>query len=584
MTRQSRDIGSAPSAFSRRIFLAMSATGAISALATACGSSSAPSATPVSTVASAITGTGAPGAPTVARSPTVSSAAGAVKTGGELIIAHTPFDSMSPVLSLNDAAHWVHSQIYDSLIVTNTKRQTGAGLAESWKANSDTEYQFTLRRGVQWHDDNEIFPKGKSRAVTAQDVKFTYDLLLDPKTASPKSSFLTSVAAVTVVDDQTLTITTKTADAFFLGQGGITGVPILPHEAFEKYGKDGIGDKAVGSGPFKLQEYVPSERIVLARNDGYWIKPNLDRVTFRIIPDPNVRLASLRSKETDVLPILPPKEIAGFKSDSQYTTFGSFGLPGVGTGSLWYFILNTEAAPFNDSHVRQAVAVAPDWNSLAADSYGVTATRVYGVVGEGMVGYNGDALKKYWEGGPEKAKAILEQAGWAVGSDGIREKDGQKLKATVLAGNSAPERAKAAVILQAVLKPIGFDLQVQTVETSVVLQNGRSGNFQMSSTGGGSSDNGLLFLLHSSGIGSSNQSRYKNPEVDKLLDQAKATLDSAKRAPLWSMAEDLAMADYPLLPFCRTFDIGAAKATVHDYPGAFFSLGLVRDDNNVWKG
>lgn len=545
---------------------------AVLALVAGCSSNASP--TPSASGAQSPAASGASQAP----------ATPAAKVGGTLTIAQAPIDGLNPLTSQSDPTNYVQSQIYSSLVAVDQNSKAIPDLAETWSQTSPTEWVFKLRHGAMWQDDNEVFAKGQSREVTADDVKFAYDTYLDATVASQRASFLASVASTTAVDKYTVKITLKAPDAFLFIQTGIPGVPIFPREAYEKYGMDGLNTHAVGSGPFKLKEYVADDHATLVRNDLYWIKPNLDSVIFRFIPDANVRLAAIQNGEVDVAWLISRKDYGTF-SDPKFQLFYTYGSPtgSSASASLFMFYFNTKKDPFTDVNVRKALTLATDRAAITSQTWGDNGVATYGIAGPGMVGYDASVKDKYGTTDVAAANKLLDDAGWTLGSDGVRTKNGQRLEVTVTMTMTFPEYQTATLILADQLKAIGAALKIDAAAGSVQIPKIRKGDFQMCIINASGGVKGLNQALNSANIGASNFAQVNDPQIDTLLNQALGEVDDTKRGALFAQVQDLALAQYPVIPLARVYDKGVALSTVHDYPAAQFSLGLVNAENNAWK-
>lgn len=502
-----------------------------------------------------------------------SSGGGTPKAGGTLTIAITSIQNLDPLMTNSDFDYAVLSQIFNSLVRTGKDGQPIPDLATSWENPDDTTWVFHLRKGVYWHDGNQVFARGKSREVTAQDVKYTLERVLDPKTKSPFAGALASIDSIQAVDKYTVKIKTKAPDPFLLDAIRLAGIAIVPKEAIEKLG-DSFAKNPVGSGPFKFVEFVPDDHVTLVRNDKYWKKPYLDKVIFRVIPDAAVATISLESGDVDVSLSLPPEEIGRLRKSKDITLYRSI--------QGWYRGLgfNLKKEPFDDLRVRKAIAMAIDIDSAVDNVFGKNAERAYGQVGPGIVGYD-PSLKSLWKYDPAGAKKLLAEAGFRPGPDGIMEKNGQKLSFDIKTMNE-PGRVKIVTILATQLKAVGIDAKVVTQETGTWVSDLQSGNTTVFMDFAYSGPTGLHALFHSSNIGNSNTHFYANKEVDALLDKGSKTVNVKAREQIWKKAQRMIMEDVPVIPLYFEFGYTATKANVKDFIPQQWNLNLVSAENNVW--
>jgi len=286
------------------------------------------------------------------------------------------------------------------------------GLATSWTQSPDgLVYTFKLREGVRFHDGSPF---------DAEAVKFNVERIWDKN--APHYDVRSSISlyryrfveTIDVLDPLTVRFTMNQPFQPFLrvlaeGSYG-TGCFMSPTN-FEKYGNDGIADHPVGTGPFKFVERVHGERIVLERNEDYWgPKPNVDRVIFRILPDPATRVAALSAGEVDIIAV-PPDAIAPLKKQGFDVKMNS-NIPAV-----WYFEVNARNKFMQDQRVRHAVAKAIDREGMCKNLLQDTADPAYGLQSPGNFAY--DPTFKDFSYDPEGAKRLLAEAGYPDGIDGV---------------------------------------------------------------------------------------------------------------------------------------------------------------------
>jgi peptide/nickel transport system substrate-binding protein len=415
-----------------------------------------------------------------------------------------------------------------------------------------------LKRDVKWAD---------GKPLTADDVKFTYDVVMSPKTTLSKST-LRNIATFTVKDPYT--IEWKMAEVFpayltlFSYPSGIIPKHHLEAVPLEDLGKHEFSRKPFGTGPFRVTEWQAASHITLEANPSYWKgKPKLDKVIFRITPDKNTAIAQLRANETDVVLDLAESDspeiekvagwrilsVAGLTSDRLFLNLGE---PGVADGSKPHPVLS-------DKKVRQALELGINKQELV-DVVLFGKTKV--ASSEYPVGWAAPniAPSKYDQ---EAAKRLLDEAGWKAGADGIREKAGRKLSVTVSGVTGNKLRDDVAALIQAGWKKIGVDMQIKNVAAATLVgewaANGivQRGNFDIAFYGTSPSidPRSVSVRFHSDQIprdepgkmGGSNNMRYKNPEVDKLAEEADRTLDQEKRKANYIKIMNIAAEDLPII-------------------------------------
>ena len=496
------------------------------------------------------------------------------RPGGTLRIADMSVTTLDPIMTANDPDYAVISQIFNSLVRTGKDGQPIPDLAVSWENPDDRTWVFHLRKGVTWHDGNRIFPEGKSREVTAEDVRYTYELIMKPETKSPFAGALASIASIEVPDRYTLVIKTKDPDPFLLDAIRLAGIGIVPKEAYEKLGPANFARSPIGSGPFEFVEWVPDDHVTLRRNEDYWKKPYLDGVEFRIIPDLTVAVLALEAGDVDAVLSVPPEDVGRLKRDSRFKVYRS---------PIGYYRglgFNVKRAPFDDVRVRKALAMAVDIDAAVANVFGDNAMRAYGQVGPTLVGYD-PTLKELWPYDPQGAAKLLEQAGWRRGTDGFWVKDGKRLEVEVKTLNE-PGRVRVVTILVTEWRKFGVDARINVQETATWVSDLQQGNTGVFTDFAYSGPTGLHALFHSANIGVSNVHFYANPKVDQLLDQGSRIIDPKKREVVWKQAQRLIMEDVPVIPLYFEFGHSATSAAVQGFIPQRWNLNLVSEESNVW--
>ncbi|MEJ1160172.1 ABC transporter substrate-binding protein [Prosthecomicrobium sp. N25] len=395
----------------------------------------------------------------------------------------------------------VNRTIYEGLTAIDKDLKVGPGLAESWTVAPDGKgYTFKIRSGATFHN---------GAPVEAADVAASLKRVMAKEIASPLASRLAAVESVTATGD-TVELKLKEPAAPLLTS--LATIAIVPR-SFEA-DKDGLQKQPVGTGPFKFKEWQPNGFIALSKHDGYWQKglPKLDGVKFNIVPESATRQVGVASGQYAMLPNIDAATALQLK-----------GKPGVKlaeTLELAYTLvgLNTSKPPFDNPKVREAVNYAVNRDEIvAAAQFGA------GVPG----GPLSPALKSWaldvgafpcYKHDPAKAQALLKEAGVATPV---------ALTMTVLPRQDIKDIAQ---VVQAQLNKAGFKVELKTPELGAFIQDWRNSNFDLfASTNAGSPDPDDYFYRTFRTGGSTNVFKYSNPEVDALLDRARASLDPAAR-------------------------------------------------------
>jgi len=437
----------------------------------------------------------------------------------------------------SDGDYYVLDQVYEPLVNTEGPYIIPR-LAKSWDNPNSRTWVFHLRENMFWQDGNEVFAEGEGEQVTAQDVKYTYDFLLDPKNnARMQTRLAPIIESVEVVDDFTVKFITKEPYAFLLND--LNSVAIVSQKVYETLGPERFADYPIGCGPFEFVEYRSGDRVELRANEDFFIKPNLAKVVFYVVPDKMTALMALEAGDIDIALQIPAGEVA------RVLEGGKIRVVRNSYGWYRYAAFNLDYPLFKDWRVRMAISMAVDLDSAVTTIFPTErlAERAYGPVPRGIPGFT-EGWKGLWCFDPERAKALLAEAGWEdTDGDGILDKEGKPFSFTIQPPHE-PHREKLAVLISTYLKKIGIEANVQVKDWAAHLEDVRTGNVEMFLMGGGSTPNGLIYLFHSvSTAGTAHDTHYVNPYLEEILDEAKATVDLEKRKELWAKAASLVVLD-----------------------------------------
>lgn len=407
----------------------------------------------------------------------------------------------------------IQNNIFDKLVFRNpVDWQTTPALAESWKIINDTTWEFKLRKGVKFHNG---YP------FTAADVKFSYDLVRNPDYKSPNSGYISWIKEVEIIDDYTIRITTDGPYPLVLDR--LAYFIIISEKWFKEHDETYIAENPMGTGPYVFKEWKKGEKVVLEANLNYWgKKPSIKNVTFKIVPEIAVQVADLISGKTHIVTDLPPdqKEIIDAS--------GVAHVEGVPYDRMFFYQFDGSAraakGPFEDPRVRRAVWHAVDMDAIIEKMrMGMGERSCTGVV---SMFFGFDSNIKCYEYNPEKAKKLLAEAGYPNGFECQISAyyDRQELEA--FAGYLAKVGIKA-------------NLNWYGDNRSVLTRKRRAGKvqdigqFHWGTTGVWDADAVLYAWFHSS---STNTYNF-DTQMDQWLDEARKTLDEAKRKDLYSKVQ-----------------------------------------------
>ena len=448
-----------------------------------------------------------------------------------------------PNITSDSSSHEIGGLIYSNLVRTNKDLEVEGELAERWDVSKDElTITFYLRKGVKWHDGEE---------VTAEDVDFTYRYMIDPKTPTAYAESFRQVRKAEVVDRYTYRVTYDKPYAPGLLSWGIW---ILPRHILEPAWKAGVdlrttqqNRRPVGSGAYRFVEWKTGEKVVLESNHDYFEgRPYINRVVYRIIPDPSTIFLELKAKDIDMAGLTPIQ----FRRQTEYPAFQkAFHRYQYLANAYTYLGFNLRDPRFQDKRVRQAIAHAIDKQEIIDGVLLGLGRQAVGPYKPGTWWYKADV--KTFPFDPERAKALLAEVGWKPGSDGILEKDGKPFSFTIRTNQGNLVRQQTAEIIQRRLKAIGIDVKIHVVEWAAFLNTFiRKRDFEAIILGWGlGTDPDQYEIWHSSKTGSEelNHISYKNPKVDDLLEAGRRTFDQAKRKAIYGELQEIMAEDQPVV-------------------------------------
>lgn len=474
-----------------------------------------------------------------------------IQQGGNVSFAVTgDIATMMPILiTTSDTAWAVTGLMFETLVVPDPDTlQPAPRLAESWEVSADNlTYTFTLQPDVVWHDGEPF---------TADDVKFTFDTTANQESGALVASTLSNrVASVEVVDPQTVAITLNDVNAPFLL--GDASVPILPVHLLGDVEPADLRthpfvDDPVGTGPFMFEERRVGEYVHLVKNPNYYQgAPAIDEVVIRIGRDNTAVYQQLKTGEIDALAITP-----AFYEDAQEQSHLNLVLvPGFGFQYLGFNLDESKGSPIlQDVKVRQALCFAINRDGIVENIENGLSEAAIGLYPSISWAHQPDQIELKYEYDPERAAELLEEAGWVMGSDGIREKDGQRL-AVVMRSLSGSTRFEGfTAVIQDNWKDIGVELSIELEEFQAFITRLTSTHeYEIFILGTGASfdpDQTSLWASDQYPAGG-NYVAYSNPRVDELLEQGVQTLDVDERTAIYVEMQNLVLADMPA--FITTF-------------------------------
>lgn len=444
--------------------------------------------------------------------------------GGTLVhVLNGEPDSLDPHQTVRQDAWSIMRFVHSSLVLQDPEGNYVPYLAESWEMSEDgLTWTFHLKEGVTFHDGTPL---------TAQDVAWTYTRAKDPANPGAAGAALAAVESFEATDDSTVVmhlpqpffpLLTSLSDPAFFG--------ILSQDAVE--GSEEYGRAPVGSGPYMFKEWVTGEKIVLERNPDFDWGPEyahagpgyLDEIEFRVIPETATQVVSMEAGEVHVSAV-SPNDVEIIQQTGLFTLYDVFQ---PGTGPFLQF--NTTRPPLDDARVRQALSMAIDRDVVVKVATKGQAVPQYGPLSPATIGYWPGVEYVAHRFNLEKARALMEEAGYTANASGMLEKDGQPLTFTLKTMAGEETWLRVAEILQEQFRALGVEVQLEQQEAGALVGDEISGNYELGMMQVGWSDADILYqLFHSSMVGAMNMTQVSDPELDELLTRTRTTLDPEER-------------------------------------------------------
>lgn len=445
-------------------------------------------------------------------------AAAAPRYGGVLRAGmQTDPIGLDPHTTNSTATRNMLENVYDTLVAFAADGRIVPSLAARWSVSADgLVYTFALRSGVTFHDGAPLL---------AADVAYSLNRLKDPAVASPRSEDFAAIAAVLAQDPLTVQVRLRAPFGPLLSKLAFSMNAIVPAHLARKTGE--LQRVAVGTGPFRLVDYQPQTRLLLARHPGYWGRdaagrplPYLDGIEFRFFPDPNARTLALRTGLVDFIEYVPAADVALLQRQPALHVVG-----GVGT-NFRSLVLNTKVAPLTDPRVRQALA-------YAIDREAVVAMALFGVGGVPASGASVPPSSQFALRQPPprrdvaRARALLAAAGLPKG-----------FTITLLCTSTYDFLRTPAEVIVANLAEIGVRVQLRVLDWSLFLPQVLEHRFALAlwgESGLADADDFLYEPLHSRG--GQNVGSFADRELDALLEAGRRSPDPAERMRIYEAAQ-----------------------------------------------
>jgi peptide/nickel transport system substrate-binding protein len=504
--------------------------------------------------------------------------------GGTVTIAETSdIRTLNALLAYDHPARYVTNLVFEQLVsVSPIDGKPVPQLADFWEISSDNLiYTFHLNQDARWHDGTD---------VTAEDVEFSFEAAMSGKLDRvPYSGVVEVLADYRVVDADTFEMTASEPFVTFLYEAPGT-VPIMPKHIWEAVPYEGWGtdsgsdgsdpSRVVGTGPFTFQQREQNTSVTLARNDAYYKgPPAIDGFVMQVMAATD-RPDKLKSGDVDIVEGIDAEQIL------EEINAGSLAFETFPTARMQYYAYNLERPMFEDPRVRQALFIALDRESLVADVFGPSGGHVaIGTQPPISPAYAPDRVADPFAYDPDRARALLEEAGWAdTNGDGTVDKNGDEFSFEILSNAEAPQINNLLDEIRRQWEEIGVDASSRVISFNDVLPRTQAGDFDVFIQflrWGPSGSQGLLF--HGEPKGGFNVMGYKSDDYDELDDrQAREFNDEVRTEQLIQLSE-ISWNDAPV-GILRFLEVPIAYSPrLHnfhpsDYGGTYWSIPFVWEE------
>jgi peptide/nickel transport system substrate-binding protein len=467
-------------------------------------------------------------------------------------------DNISPQHTVLAASWWVFSKMVSTLVAFDHNLEPVPYLAESWEVAEDgLTWTFHLRRDVKFHDGTPF---------NAEAAAWSLNRFIAEAGAAWQ---LRPVKEVVAVDEYTIEVRTQDIFPALLARLASHYTGFISPTAFEKY-KEGWGIRhMVGSGPFKLYEFIPGDRVVLVRNEEYTWGPafaknrgpaHLETLVFKVIPEDVTRIMELEVGKGTMTWEVPTVDIARLTAAPHMQVI---------TAPEWAvdFIMFNLADPlFEDVRVRRAIAHAIDVDPILEFILEGFADRAYGPVGPAMTEYyeGVEELAPYYKHNIEKAKRLLAEVGWVPGPDGIlvHEETGERFRVEMWLATAPEEHIRAMEVVKEQLRGVGIEIELVTMELGTFWPKIQAHEHRVAYEDIHWSEGAFMAYLIYHRDGFPFRGVGADPRLVELVEALEVTLDTQQRFELLREVERLSAEVMPIIPLWHEHGSWAATADV----------------------
>ncbi|MCA1742785.1 MAG: peptide-binding protein [Desulfovibrionales bacterium] len=459
--------------------------------------------------------------------------------GGRIIMGSTGEPSnLIPPLATDSSSGDINNHLYVAPLRYNKDVELVKWAAKELEIREDGKIIYIkLKPGIKWFDGQEL---------TADDVLFTYEMMIDPQTPTAYAQDYLAIEEFRVIDRYSFEVV---YDQPFARSLVTWALPILPRHVLE--GEDYLNTRysrePVGAGAYRLHRWDAGRQLILRANEDYFEgRPNIDEIVYRIVPDLATTFLELQAGNLDMMSLTPQQYL--FQTVDEYwdDNFQKFSYLSSGYTYLGY---NLEHPFFSDIRVRQALAHAVDKEEIVKGVLLGQGVAAIGPYKPGTWVYN-DKIDDY-PYDPELAQRILTEQGWEMNRQGILEKDGVPFEFTILTNQGNDLRIRTATILQYRLAQVGIKVHIRTVEWATFIKEFvNKGRFDAVLLAWNTpQDPDMYNVWHSSQTVENglNFIGYRNDRVDELLEKGRRSFDRDERKKAYDEIQEILHDEQPYL-------------------------------------
>ncbi len=494
----------------------------------------------------------------------------AANKGGSIIVGEpSDISTVNPILLFDSTTLNIAGTMFETLVgISPVDGRPVPGLADSWEIAPDgLTYIFHINQAAKWHDGVDI---------TAEDVKFSFDSVLDPNTGSYYTTIVNeAVGSYRVIDADTFEIVARDRFVSFLfnGPGAVFVMPehIWGDVDVAAWSFDGGSTgqdpaRVIGSGPFKFKEWVQGEHVTVVRNDAYYdVIPNIDELTLSVQPDAEASVLALQGGETDMMEIIPPAQTQGV-ADTPGRAVEIYNFYQI---TVYAMNLDPERTPlFQSKDVRQALFYGLDRDSITQNIFFGFGEPAIGTQPKLSAAYAPDRMSPQFTFNPEKAKELLARAGWTdSNNNGTVDKDGTEFKFSLLYSGGDATVDQLVAYMQEAWAVIGVDVKLDSIQGGALTDKLRAHDFDMYLSAFGLPADGDQTSLFSceAYLNGFNFGRYCNQQWDELNELQKREFDSAHRTEQLIQQSQLIWDEQPMGPIRFGIARSGYNTRIHNF-------------------